>query len=117
MTTAPKDKNTQAEAKVAEPADVEIERSDVSRDHEVLPGSIEDPTPVERALATGTKRDVLDPQVPTGQTPEQIADELVPPDSNIELRKAAEKRAGAKLVLDDEPQGRSAAKPSTTDRK
>lgn len=85
------------------------ERSDVSRDHEVLPGSIEDPTPVERAIATGTKPEVLDPKVPTGQNSEQIAAELVEPDSNLELQKAAGKRASAEdYHRDDEPKGRSA---------
>ena len=81
--------------------------SDVSPTKEATAGNIIDPTPVERAVMNG-QRDVIDPQVPTGQTPEQVAAELVPPDSNWELRKAAEKRAGAPLVDGGPPANRQA---------
>lgn len=86
-------------------------KSDVSAAKEATAGNIIDPTPVERAVAKG-QRDVIDPQVATGQTPNQIAAELVPPDSNDELRKAADKRANAALVYGGEPANRRA--PETT---
>jgi hypothetical protein len=49
---------------------------------------------VELATKLG-QGDVVNPDVPTGQTTEQIASEIPAPDSNLELRRAAEKRAGA----------------------
>jgi hypothetical protein len=49
---------------------------------------------VELATELG-QGDVVNPNVPTGQTTEQIASEIPAPDSNLELRRAAEKRAGA----------------------
>jgi hypothetical protein len=49
---------------------------------------------VELATALG-QGDVVNPNVPTGQTTEQIASEIPAPDSNLELRRAADKRAGA----------------------
>ena len=79
--------------------------SDVSAAKEAGTGNIIDPTPVERAVLTG-QRDVIDPQVPTGQTPEQVAAELVEPDSNWELHKAAEKRSATPLVYGGEPVNR-----------
>jgi len=51
-------------------------------------------TPIDRAIRHG-QGDVINPSVPTGQTPEQMRDELVEPDSNDELHIAARKRADA----------------------
>lgn len=47
--------------------------------------------PRDRAIRLG-QGDVVNPGVPTGQTPEQMRDELIPADSNEQLRFAAEKR-------------------------
>lgn len=51
-------------------------------------------TPVERARRLGQGDDV-DPSIPTGQTPQQIADSLPAHDSNEELRIAGGKRGEA----------------------
>jgi hypothetical protein len=39
--------------------------------------------------------DIVNPAVPTGQTPEQMASEIPAHNSNEELRRAAEKRSAA----------------------
>lgn len=50
--------------------------------------------PRDRAIRLG-QGDVVNPAVPTGQTPEQMRDELIEHDSNEQLRFAAEKRGDA----------------------
>jgi hypothetical protein len=52
----------------------------------------EDPRARAERLGQG---DVVNPGVPTGQTPEQMRDELIPDDSNEQFRIAADKRADA----------------------
>jgi hypothetical protein len=49
---------------------------------------------VELATELG-QGDIVNPNIPTGQTSEQIASEIPAPDSNLELSRAAQKRAGA----------------------
>jgi hypothetical protein len=51
-------------------------------------------TPIERAQRLG-QGDIVNPSIPTGQTPEQVASELPEPNSNEELRIAASKREAA----------------------
>lgn len=51
-------------------------------------------TPIQRAIRQG-QGDVVNPAIPTGQTPEQMRDELVAPDSNEQLHIAARKREAA----------------------
>lgn len=51
-------------------------------------------TPIQRAERLG-QGDVINPAVPTGQTPEQMSDEIPPHNSNEQLHIAADKRRAA----------------------
>lgn len=84
-------------AKPAKPEDRGENASDVSHGRKVpAPDGVDqhNEDPRDRAVRLG-QGDVVNPGVPTGQNPDQMRDELIPHDSNEQLRIAADKRAAA----------------------
>jgi hypothetical protein len=106
--TAGRDDTKQAETPKSDIKLEPTDRTEASAPEESARGRNADPVRLEddpdvRGATTGMdgvelatklgQGDIVNPNVPTGQTPEQIASEIPAPDSNLELRRAAEKRA------------------------